>query len=65
MKLLIVDSRTAVATLVHSLSTGPLKQHKSMDILPDYTATATLHTVNGGVVVLEYVDSDILPVVEL
>ena len=62
MKLLIVESRTAVATLVDSLSTGTLKQHKSEDnILPDYTATAILHTV----MVLEYVDSDILPVVEL
>ena len=61
MKLLIVDSRTAVATLVHSLSTGTLKQHKSEDILPDYSTTALLHTV----MVLEYVDSDILPVVEL
>ena len=61
MKLLIVDSSTAVATLVHSLSTGTLKQHKSVDILPGYTVTAILHTV----MVLEYVDSDILPVVEL
>ena len=58
MKLLIVDSRTALPTLVHSLSTGTLKQHKLVDILPDY---AILHTV----MVLEYVDSDILPVVEL
>ena len=61
MKLLIVDSRTAVATLVHSLSTGPLKQSKYSTA----SLCAVLHTVNGGVVVLEYVDSDILPVVEL
>ena len=57
-----INSRTVVPTV---MSTGPLKQHKSVNILPGYSATATLHTVNGGVVVLEYVDSDILPVVEL
>ena len=58
-----VDSRTVVAvpTLIHSL----LAISRSVDILSGYSATAILHTVNGGVVVLEYVDSDILPVVEL